>query len=138
MSLSNNPGAYADCHEILNRALDDKSGVRIAVESYNAGIHLRMRLHQARELDRRENKKTYPDDHPMNNRSAWDPFVVRIKANDSGKHWVYIEPNVINADEIEALSTIEVDDTEVVRPVRQGQIDGPRPMLQIEHIRRRV
>lgn len=138
MSLSHNPGAYGDCHEILNRALEDKSGVRVAVESYNTGVHLRMRLQMARELDRRENKKTYPDDHPMHNRSVWDAFVVRIKANGEGQHFVYVEPNSIDVEEIEALSTIEVDDAEVVRPIRQAQIEAPEARLMIEHIRRRV
>lgn len=114
MSLSNSPLAYADCFEVLDAALADSEGVRVQAESRDVAVFMRMRLHKARTVDRDRNAATYPDDHPMYGRSAYDALICRIKCSkDKTKWYVNIEKIAMDMP-MEALSEVEDDDTESV------------------------
>ena len=52
MSLSNSRHAYLDCFALLDRALEDPRGIRAEVPSLANAIRLRLRIHQARAIDR--------------------------------------------------------------------------------------
>lgn len=102
MSLSTSRFAYADCYDILDTALERTHGARIAQPSESDCIFLRMRIHQARKIERDENAKTYERGHPMHGRSMYDRLVVRVREEDS-RWYVYVEHGGVDTDAIEPL-----------------------------------
>ena len=105
MSLPTTLGAYRDCEEIFQRAAADRSGARVQVESYNAAVVLRTRLHYFRKLDRAANAETYPTGHPLHGMSAYDDFFVSMYPDEDREHfWLYIEPRSKKILAIEGLS----------------------------------
>lgn len=139
MTVSTSPLAFGDCFDALDRALDDTHGIRLRVVDFAAGNFFRMRLHQARKLDRENNAKTYEPDHPMHGRSNYDKLMVRIK-NQRGAFFVYIEQVANFILEYEALSEVEVEaEIEALpEPAKQQLIEPPKAVLMIEQIKRRV
>ena len=105
MSISEARLAYTDCAEVLDRAKDANSGCRVHVVGYNEAVNLRMRLHQCRNLDRREMRRIYDEEHPMYNSSAWDGLVVRIKNIDE-LWWVYVEKRGAGILKIESIDDL--------------------------------
>lgn len=87
MSSSTSPLAYTDCYTALDKAVAEEFGARIPVPNENAAIYLRMRMHQARQIDRNRNKEIYKDqpDHPMYGRSEYDP--LRLTVEHEGDQW---------------------------------------------------
>lgn len=136
MSLSTSRIAYTDCYTILDRAIGDPRGVRLRMDSLNSAIHLRMRLHQARKINRDDNAMTYSEqrDHPMFACSIYDPLAIRILAVGD-QHYLYLEPYTIDEAIIEPLSEVEPS---LPPPTPVQMIEPPKQVLQIEHIRRRV
>lgn len=128
MSISSSPLSYTDCYEALDRALDDEKGVRVGVESIKSAQFLRMRLNQARSINRDENQRTYEPGHPLYGRSAYDRLMVRIKERGD-KVYVYIEQVANFTRVIESLSEIEpeVEGTEEVEePVKVETLTRPK------------
>jgi hypothetical protein len=79
---------------------------------------LRLRIHQARAIDRAENAMTYPDDHPLYNRSPYDCLVCRIEEAD--RCWVYLDKQ-----------QVEIG---IVEPIPEGyHIEQTTPVLRIEY-----
>ena len=79
MSLNNSRRSYDDCFGLFDRALEADRGIRIEVDDIRAANYLRMRMHHARTIDRRDNKLIYPDpEDAMHGRSIYDVFVIRI------------------------------------------------------------
>lgn len=105
MALPDTIAAYSDCLEHFDRAASSPRGIRIYMESEKSAIYLRNRLHQARSLDRRESRRTYPSDHPAHGKSLYDSLVVRLLPPAEGEtgYWVYIEPWATTVGEIEEL-----------------------------------
>ncbi len=119
MSLSTSRLAYTDCYELLDRAVEDTRGIRASVPTQAAATHLRMRIHQARAIDRSENAKTYAVDHPMHGRSPYDIFTVRIEESPAC-FWLYLDRFKV--------------DIGVVEPIPEDHlIEAPKPVLQIEY-----
>ena len=106
MTISNSPLSYTDCYEALDRALEDDRGVRVGVESLKSAQFLRMRLNQARAINRDENQRTYEPGHPLHGRSEYDRLMVRIKERGE-KTYVYIEQVGNFSRIIESLSEVE-------------------------------
>lgn len=79
MSLPNTPLSYLDCFEVFDRALKDAEGVMVRMKSKDAATHFRMRMHQARRVDRQRNCQTYEMEHPLFNSSAYDPLYITIE-----------------------------------------------------------
>lgn len=96
--------AYKDCEEAWEKARSAEHGCRVRVPGYNEAINLRMRLHQCRELDRKEQRRVYEatPEHPMYGSSAWDGLVCRLREADDS-WWVYIEKRGAGILEIEPL-----------------------------------
>lgn len=90
MPISSSRGSYLDCYEIFDRAMDTKSGVKVPCKDHDAAMFLRMRLHQARAINRKDNKQVYDPDHPMFNASPYDIFTVQL-ANEDGKFFVLLK-----------------------------------------------
>ena len=88
--------AYFALYEILDRALESSSGIRMTVESYNAGVNLRMRLHAARQIDRETNAKIHEPGMPLHWASIYDVVQVRPEAIDGpdGQYYLIIEPAI--------------------------------------------
>ena len=132
MSVSNSHLAYTDCYELMDKALADEEGIRVQTADEKAATFFRMRCNQARAIDRRRNADTYPEDHPLCGGSQYDALVARIKQTATG-WWVYIEHVGLELGKVEALS--DVDEPVITT---QRAIEGPKPPLLIEHIRRRA
>lgn len=119
MSLSPSRGAYGDCYKIMDQAVSDPVGIRIRLRDEAAGVHLRMRMNQARAIDRSDNAKTYDPGHYMYNRSPYDALVFRAPAEDDfGNWWLVVDKPEAVTYEIESLSDgsdlIEADYTETL------------------------
>lgn len=129
MTISTSPLSYTDCYEALDKALDDERGVRVGVESLKSAQFLRMRLNQARSINRDENSRTYEPGHPLHGRSAYDRLMVRIKERGE-RTYVYIEQVANFTRVIESLSEIEpeeIEDTiEEVAPVPVETLTKPK------------
>lgn len=94
MPLPNTPGAYSDCFEIWERAIQLRVGCRTLVGPSLPDVHyLRMRMHQARAIRRAESRRAYPKDHPLYDTSEYDKYKLTIKDDDDGDFWLYVEPH---------------------------------------------
>jgi len=105
VTISQSRGSYADCREIMDRALEDSEGIRVKQPGIDEATYMRMRLHQARSIDRRDNSDTYERGHPLHGASVYDPLVIRIKTDSDGQTWLYLERTNLERIEIEPLST---------------------------------
>jgi hypothetical protein len=105
MALSESLAAYDDCFNLFDRAHADGKGIRTFVQTWPEAHMLRMRLNNARVLDRRQSMKAYPKDAPQFGKSEHDRFKVTIRksAEDDG-YWVYIELWAADIIVIEGLS----------------------------------
>lgn len=128
MTISDSRLAFADCEAIWEKAWKTDTGVRVHVVDYNSAVHLRMRLHQCRKIDRRENRAIYPEGVPMHGGSAWDAFVVRLKEID-GEFWVYIEKQSAAIIKIESIDEL---------PAQEQIEHEPQKLLVAPTSRRRV
>lgn len=120
MSLSNSRASYTDCFDLLDKALDEPRGTRVEILSGpRAATHFRMRIHQARQIDRAENRVTYPDpDHHLHGRSPYDILVLRIE--DGPPCWLYLDKQKV--------------DLGVIEPIPEGyQIAPVEPVLRLEY-----
>ena len=138
MSLSTSRQAYNDCYEVLEAALKDPSGVRVRMESLDAATHMRMRIHKARNIDRKDNAAVYDVDHKMHGCSQYDGLVAKLRKRANG-WYVYLEHVKLTA-EVEKLSEIdeEAEDEliEAETPIEKAYTEA-RPLL-VEPIKRRV
>src|SRR6267154_6029802 len=140
MTISNSPLSYSDCYERMDVALADAKGCRFRINkptfdtAYAEATFLRMRMHQARKLDRDRNAKIYPDpSHPMHNGSMYDQLTLRIKSVD-GAVYLYMEKTMVDVSDSELLSEVpEIEYTPVpeIETQPQLQIEGPRVEISI-------
>ncbi len=131
MPISNSRLSYQDCYKVMDQALEDDIGARCQLPDHDAAVFFRMRMHQARQIDRKDNKVLYEPDHPLYGRSTYDRLTVRIKEFDD-KVFVYAE-RVQDPKSLESLSEVEQ-----LEFAKSPQLEAPPPPLMIEHIRRRI
>jgi len=106
LALPETMAAYTDCYEIYDRAQHDGKGVRVHVgEQKDAGI-LRMRMNQARVLQRREAMRMYDRTDARYGKSENDKFRNTIKEDTEGNWWLYVEPWGLSGLQIESLSEL--------------------------------
>lgn len=121
MPLSKSIYAYNDCCQIYERAMESAvsggPGVRVRQEKESDAIYLRMRMNNARAINRRDNADIYAPGDPLYKASVWDALMVTIKMIDDD-FYVYVEPHGIDTSMIE---DIPQDD--------QGQITYVKPKL---------
>lgn len=102
MATSSSRLSYNDCYDILNLALANTKGIKVEIADYGIGNHLRVRLHTARTIDRKDNRSSYQPDHKLYGRSIYDPLVIQLK-NEDDKWWMYIQRMDASALNIEPL-----------------------------------
>lgn len=90
MSLPESMAAYGDCYDFYDRAQDAPKGIRIPVADRPAATQLRLRLNQARVLQRREAMRLYDRTDPRYGKSINDKFRVTTREGPDS-WWVYIE-----------------------------------------------
>lgn len=81
MSYNSSITSYVDIRGALDQALASPKGVRLRFPDKPAATTFKGRVHTFRFQDRKENKKIYPEDHPMHGRSAYDPLMVKTEPN---------------------------------------------------------
>lgn len=81
MAFSTQPLSFKDVKGVMDKALAAEHGVKVKCSSYGAAMKLRHRMNAARTRDRIENKKVYPEEHPMYGCSPYDQLVMRIERN---------------------------------------------------------
>lgn len=128
MSLPTSLLAYADCIEAFDKCLEAASGmIRLKMPDYGAANFFRMRLHNARSLDRRRNREIYSaqPDHPMFGCSPYDPITAKVRHTDDS-WWVYLKKISIDGIVIEEV-------TELPPSERQLAIaDTPRLQITVQ------
>jgi len=68
--------AYTDVKEILDRALASK-GLELSFNTKTATIRWVSRANSFRILDRRNNKKLYPEAHSLHDCSPYDTLIIK-------------------------------------------------------------
>lgn len=128
MTLPTSRLAYSDCYDAFDKAVADRKGIRISMRDEAQATYYRMRLNQARKIDRRENAKVYEPGHPMHGCSPYDAIVIRLlpEVDDdevpTGNWWLYLQKQEIIPGIVESLS--EDEDDETTRMAPEG---NPRP-----------
>jgi len=109
MPVSNSRLSYSDCFTLFDKALEDTKGARYQVANgdYGKTKYFIMRMHQARALDRKDNKDLHEPGHPMHGHSIYDTLVCQLKEDSEHKWWVYVSHTEISEAEVESLSEIE-------------------------------
>lgn len=111
MSIPKSRGAYGDCYEVMERALEDEVGVRVQFEDENAATFFRMRMHTARAIIRKDNCRIYEENDPMWNASMYDKLIARIVTADDGV-WLEIKKTDVLPGKIESLSSTPLLDSD--------------------------
>lgn len=108
MPISNSRLSYSDCFTLLDGALADPKGARVCIGEYGQAIFFRMRVNQARAIDRKDNKEIYSEvDHPLHGRSIYDPILTRVLEDTDGQWWVYAIKTELDPSRVEGLSELE-------------------------------
>lgn len=94
MSSPTTRGAYRDCYDLWDRAIDANNGIRFRVPTESAAINLRMRMHQSRSIIRDESRRMLDPSDPKYGISVYDPWQVLVRTEHDGI-WVYIEPRSV-------------------------------------------
>lgn len=110
MTRSTNRLAFTDVFDVFDKALSASKGVRLPFDSKNEATYFRMRMNQARAVDRNESKKVYPKDDPMYGQSQYDILSIRLigpiedENSPTGQTtFLYIEPKEKRMPQIEEL-----------------------------------
>lgn len=131
MAMSNSRLAYSDCYELMEKALEDPKGIRIKFVSEEDAWLFRLRLHNARKIDRKENEENFEKGHMMYGKSPYDGLIMRLRQveNGSGAWWLRVEKLTIDGMEIENLSEILE-----VKEIRPPKIPIPLPIPPIAKV----
>jgi hypothetical protein len=79
--LNKSPFAFRDVEDLLQRALDSKSGIKITCRDHGEAMSLRTRIHYHRRKDKELNAQTYPPEHILHSSSVWDQLVCKVDDN---------------------------------------------------------
>ena len=105
MALPETMAAYDDCYSLYEAAQADGRGARALLPTYGEALMMRMRLNQARVLERRESARLYERTDHRHGKSENDKFKVTIRESVEGDGWwVYIEVWTLNCITVEGLS----------------------------------
>ena len=86
MSLPTSLHAYQSELDAYQRAKDAKTGIRIQFETQSRAKSYMARLHQARVLDRNENRAAFEPGDPMYAKSDYDAIAASIKEDHERSH----------------------------------------------------
>lgn len=129
MATSPSRLSYSDAFDILDEALNNSKGIRVEVPDDGAGMHLRVRLHSARMIDRKDNLSEYPEGHKLHGRSIYDQLVCRVRKQNE-RWWLYIERFSTNNLNIQPLG--EPDGLDQSTESNLGAAGGESPEQQGE------
>jgi hypothetical protein len=110
MPLPNSILAFQDCTDFMSRALEDDKGARLFFLTEAEAQNYRMRLNQARELDRRENKMIHELGHMLHGKSEFDLLQFTIRDDVEGQWWIYARKMILDESRVELLSEVEAGD----------------------------
>lgn len=82
--------SFPDIINALDRAIASEKGIRLTFDVNQDRVNFLRRFHSFRLLDRRENAKVYPADHPLHGHSAYDCLGSRKPKSTDGKFLVEI------------------------------------------------
>jgi hypothetical protein len=111
----------------MEKAMDDQKGIRIKFATEQDAWLYRLRLHNARKIDRKENEENYEKGHGMHGKSVYDSLIMRLRPVPNGGNawWLRIEKISIDDLEIESLSEAEAEE------VSQPKLPHPLPIPTI-------
>ena len=94
MALTDSLAAYEDCFQAFERAAKAPKGIRILFESKKTANYFRLRMNNARVLQRKEATRMYERSDPKWGKSEFDKYRIKIveAAEQTGEWWVYIDP----------------------------------------------
>lgn len=81
MPLSDSLLSYDDIRATLDHALTAPNGLKITLATHGKAVHFRHRLYKFRILDRKNNKKIYPEGDPSHGTSPYDNLVATVEDN---------------------------------------------------------
>lgn len=113
MPVSNSRLSYSDCFTLFDKALESKKGARYQVNNgvnHGDSWQFRLRMHQARAIDRKDNRELYSLGDPLYGHSVYDPLIIQIKVDTEGKYWIYVKHTEIDVTEIEDLDDVEAEE----------------------------
>lgn len=106
MTVSTSRLAFDDCFDLMDRTLEEPQGIRVRFPSFGAANYFRMRMHQARSLDREDNKLAYDKGERLYGRSIYDPIKATVE--EQGKAWwLILKKYSIEGLHIESLGPVE-------------------------------
>lgn len=131
MSLPKSRASFQDCFDIFDRALADEKGIRIPVRNYQTAVHLRMRLHTARQLDRDYGRERYEPGHFMHGCSEYDRLVVKLREtrDDPPRIFIYIEHVNLDWGDVEVLSEVVEETRVAIPPMPTLALPPPKTVL---------
>ena len=103
MAVSTSRLAFSDCFELLEKAINDEKGIRVKFASYDDAFNFRLRIHKARQIDRKDNEESYSEGHQLHGRSVYDGITCKIRSFDGGA-WLRLEKLNARVFEVESLS----------------------------------
>jgi len=98
--------AYSDCFDLFEKAIADPKGIKIKFANPDDAYHFRLRLHQARKIDRKDNTEIYEPGDVMYGKSVYDRITCRIR-NDGTGVWLRLERVDAREFEVESLNEPE-------------------------------
>lgn len=78
MPPSHSPLAHQDIRAVMDRALENGRGCRVAIASIGEGYSLRQRFYTLRKSDRERAEKLFPNDDPRWGRSVYDALTIYV------------------------------------------------------------
>ena len=84
MPPSNSPLSFRDIRGAGDRAIANGRGINISCADLGEANSLRFKFYKMRMLDRQENQKIYPQDHPLHARSVYDCLTAYPAQKDDG------------------------------------------------------
>ena len=103
MSLSPSLISYESEIMSFERAKASEHGIRIEFETHGQAKYYAARLHQARTVDRRDNTRIGGESSPMHGRSEFDSIRIKLREDEIGHWWVYLEKNDVIPGYVEDL-----------------------------------
>jgi hypothetical protein len=102
--------AYADCYELLDRAMESERGIQRLFVDKGEAMNYRMRLQKARDEDRKQSRLVYQPGDPLYNTTEYAALTVRMPSLDHERQrWVVrIEKRLVGEMEIEEIPPPEI------------------------------
>lgn len=95
MTMSSSPLAYKAEYDLMDRALKAAKGVRVPFKTRPEASTYRLKLNNARKLQRKLNKELYTEGHVLHGCSEYDELVFVLREDADEEWWVYLEKQLV-------------------------------------------